>query len=121
MTNGILWGEQLKTLESGHQDILFLVHTEWKHIAVWIDYRFSLADGHVLQPRELKCRVAFVEGDKTLAELVLIKSGSTSPIEEALDWKEVLDHGSFELRTEITKTEDTDEDPWVVCIKAHPH
>jgi hypothetical protein len=118
----ILWGQQLKPLESGQQDILFLVdNTEWKPFAVWIDYRFSLGGGLVLQPRELKCRVAFVEGDKTLAELVLLKSGSTSPIEEALDWEEVLDLGSVELRTEFTKTEEILGEVWTICLKAHPH
>lgn len=118
-----LWGEQLKTLESGHQDILFIVdYSEWKPFAVWIDYRFSLSAGNVgnvLQPQELKCRVASKEGYKTLAELVLLKSDSTSPIEEALDWKEVLDLGSVELRTDLTQRYQREED-WFVCITAHP-
>jgi hypothetical protein len=119
---GFLWGQELETLQSGHQDILFLVdHTDWKRFAVWIDYSFLLIDA-TLEPREIKCRVASVEGDKTLAELLLRKSFSTSPIEEALDWKEVLDLGRVELRTELTTTEDAfSEEIWTVCIKTHPH
>jgi hypothetical protein len=116
---GILLGQELKTLQSGHQDILFLVdHTDWKRFAVWIDYSFLLRDID-LKPRELKCRVASVEGDKTLAELLLRKTVSTSPIEGALDWREVLDLGSVELRTEFTKNNFSEF--WTVCIKTHPH
>jgi hypothetical protein len=115
---GDLWGQELETLQSGHQDILFLVdHTDWKRFAVWIDYSFLLRR-HILEPRELKCRVASVEGDKTLAELLLRQSVSTSPIEKALDWKEVLDLGRVELKTELTKTKDTYGETWTVCIKA---
>jgi hypothetical protein len=78
--------------------------------------------GHYdLQPRELKCRVAIPKGDKTLAELVLLRSGSTSPIEEALDWKESLDLGSVELRTGLTQGDNTRQECWIVGIKAHPH
>jgi len=119
--NDILLGQERKTLQSGHQDILFFVdHTDWKRFAVWIDYSFLLRDFE-LEPQELKCRVASVEGEKTLAELLLRKTDSTSPIEGALDWKEVLDLGSVELRTELTKTENPfGEDSWTVCIKTHP-
>jgi hypothetical protein len=117
---GLSWGDQLETLQSGHQDILFLVdHTDWKRFAVWIDYSFLLIDA-TLEPREIKCRVASVEGDITLAELLLRnRAFLISPIEGALDWKEVLDLGSVELRTELTKVELPYGETWTVCIKAH--
>jgi hypothetical protein len=119
--NTFLWWQDLKTLQSGHQDILFLVeHTDWKRFAVWIDYRFLLRD-KTLEPRELKCRLASVEGDITLAELLLRKSVSSSAIEGALDWKEVLDLGRVELKTELTKTKNLNGEIWTVSIKTYPH
>lgn len=118
LTHGTFVWHQPKNLESQHQDILFLVcHVEWPNFAVWLDYKFSLDSG--LQPKGLKCRAAFVDKDKSLAEVLLRKRGTWASVEGALDWKEALYFEGHELSFQITKGEKPYGTYWTVSVQVN--
>jgi hypothetical protein len=135
---GILNGETLiwcqrKNLESQNQSILFLIDAFEQPVAVWLHYKFFpmliasdivlfrqrvlRTKDVVLLPRELGCRAAFIKTGffgKTLAEVII---QSNDILEDALDWQEVLDFGDTELRFEVDKERESNENIWTVNIE----
>ncbi|KAH7304871.1 hypothetical protein BKA65DRAFT_544106 [Rhexocercosporidium sp. MPI-PUGE-AT-0058] len=121
LTDGPSLWHQPKNLETGRQDIIFLVdHADWPDFAVWLDYGFSL-ERH-LQPQKLKCRAASVGPGKTLAEVVLHRRGSRSSrsVGLAMDWKEALYWGDVELRYEVGNEKRPQGELWIARIHVNP-
>jgi hypothetical protein len=112
LSHGMMWNRRAH-LETQQQSILCLCESDLEqNFVVRIDYRFQLSRCS-LRPQELQCRAAFIEGDKTLAEL-MFKNGENIEMETALDWQESLDFGKVELISSLDK--EAEDEYWILDI-----